>query len=101
MSILSKYEEAYNLGKPTFDKLFQLNKEELLAKLKEIFYDGKYDDILDNSPTVTKKIVNDITDEIIISCYDTLIITPLGINHKGEHYGGGRVITFDKFFKLD
>ena len=92
--------KKYEAGLPVFKKLFNLKKEELIKTVKEIVGDD-YSSILDNNPDVFKEIRNDEPEKISISFYDSIKITPFGINFVGEHgYNSKKLVEFNRFFTL-
>lgn len=97
-TILNKYE----IGKPVFNKLFNLTKPKLIEVLKQICYNYDYViKLLNNNCSVKKEIYNDEPLNIIISYYDSMEITPLGITYKPEHDNPKHLIEFNQFFTID
>lgn len=99
---VSKYEEAWKNGFPMFEKLFNLNKPNLLKVLKEIFQDNSSVlEILENNPKVIKHIEDDEPNEIKVCFYSRIEINPFGIYFQPEHGSSNQLLKFDKFFNID
>lgn len=102
MSLENKFDEMWKNGFPMFEKLFNLNKPNLLKVLKEIFQDDKSIlEILENNPSVIKKIENDEPSEIKVCFYSRIEINPFGIYFQPEHGASKQILKFDKFFNID
>lgn len=96
----AKDNKAYEVGFPIFEKLFEMKKNDLLVVLREIC-NGKFQsDLLDDDSKITKQIEDDIPVKIIVSSYDILIITPLGIEYRAEPGHFQNIAEFNKFFQL-
>lgn len=101
-SLEQSYKEKFEIGFPIFSRLFNLNKEDLLKVLKELFKDNHtIYNLLDDNPSVLKTIQDDRISEITISYYDVIRITPFGISYKPEHGSYEYVVKFDKFFNIE
>jgi hypothetical protein len=99
MSIENKYKEMWETGFPMFEKLFNLNKPNLLKVLKELFQDNESIlEILENNPNVIKKIENDVPNEIKVCFYSYIEINPFGIYYQPEHGASKQIL---KFFNID
>lgn len=98
-NLVESIEQKYVVGQPILEKFFNLNKKDLLIKLKDILGD-KYEYILENNPRVTKTCVDDEASEIKLDAYDCLIIDFMGISFKREHGGASRVLDFYDVVKL-
>lgn len=101
MNAVEEYLEKHRIGFPTFEKLFNLKKEELLKVLREICIEKKYEDILENSSNVYKYIENDLPTKIRVCSWSSVEITPTGIYYKPEHGDGHSITLFHKFFVLN
>jgi len=98
---LKQIEKDYNRGLLIIKQLFELSDKSLLKLIKEIVGD-KYNDILNNNPTVTRIIENEIPIRIEITYYDILIIEWYGIDINSPEEGyTKRIRNFDEFFNLN
>lgn len=95
-SILEKYET----GLPTFLRLFEMKKPELLVILREICGDRVTKETLEDSSIVYKEIRNDEPDSITVASWDKISISPFGINFQREHSTAENIVEFNQFFKL-
>jgi hypothetical protein len=97
LDIVKQFEEGF----PIFEKLFNLNSVELKNKLKEICGEEfSADNLFSESSHVTKTIVNDRPQEVVVDFYDTISISPIGINYQPEHGESRKIVSFNKFFVL-
>lgn len=102
MDMVAQYIERYNIGFPTFEKLFNLKKDELLIILREVCHkDNQYKEVLEDNSNVYKSIENDLPTKIKICSWSTIEVTPTGIYYKPEHGQGHDIVLFDKFFVLN
>lgn len=101
MDAVQEYLEKHRIGFPTFEKLFNLKKDELLKVLKDICIERKYDDILEDSSNIYKYIENDLPTKIRVCSWSSIEITPTGIYYKPEHGNGHDIALFNKFFVLN
>jgi hypothetical protein len=100
--IIDNYLEKYNVGFPTFEKLFNLKSDRLIEVLQDICSDHtKASELLTENPNVTKTIENDMPTKIRLSSWDGLEILPTGINFIPEHGSGYSIVLFNKFFTLN
>lgn len=101
MSLIKEYEEKYNTGFPTFEKLFWLNKHQLVNLLKQVCNDhSKVIELLESNPNCYKKLTNDIPEEVTLSYWSTIKIIPTGIQFKTEHGQFEDVVSFNRFFYI-
>lgn len=93
-------EKEYEIGYPTFEKLFKMSDVELKNILKE-FVNSPYDENFFKNADIEKTIYNGKYNQIKITFYDMIIISPFGIITKQEHsLNGEQVVKFNKYFKL-
>lgn len=103
-SLEQSYKEKFEIGFPIFLRFYNLNKEDLLKVLKELFKnDYHLYNFLDNNPYVGRTTQDDEIPSIIISYYDDIIkITYFGISYKPEYDNTFlQQIKFDKFFNIE
>ena len=93
-------EERYKMGLPTLTKLFELNKVDLVNKLKAICRSNIPSDFLENQVSVKKIISDDVPEKIEVRFYACLSITAWGITYKPEHGTSINVVDFNEFFTL-
>jgi len=102
MSLAQELQKQYDVGFPIFEKLFKLNKVDLITVMKDIFQDNKQIiEVLVNNPVVIKTLKDDEPTEIKICVYDTILINYTGISFQPEHSSWVRVLKFDYFFNVD
>jgi hypothetical protein len=102
MTLEQKWKKEYEVGYPIFEKLFQLNKNDLIKVMEDIFQDNlKFMEILENNPKVIKTITDDKPEEIGIHFYSSITINYLGVRYKPEHGVSDMILKFDKFFNVD
>lgn len=102
MTLEEKYKEKYEIGFKTFNKLFQLKKDDFINVMKDIFKDNKSVlQILENKPCVIKTLNDDIPEEIQIHFFDSILIKYSGIHYKPEHGSMKTILNFDKYFNID
>jgi len=101
MDMVEEYLEKYKVGFPTFEKLFNLKKDELLKILRELCsHDKNCEEVLEDNSNVYKSIENDKPTKIKICSWSTIEVTPTGIYYKPEHGTGKDIVLFNKFFTL-
>ena len=102
MDAVQEYLKKYELGFPTFEKFFNLKKEDLIEKLKEVCEHHKQAiELLNEKPNSYKFIEEDKPTKIKLCSWSTLEITPTGIYYKGENsYESSDVVLFNKFFAV-
>lgn len=96
----NKILEKFEFGKPTFLKFFNMPKEELLKILTEICGDRVSKETLEPSSAIHKEIVNDEPVKLTVMSWNSIIITPFGIDYLREHGQNEKIVEFNKFFKL-
>lgn len=97
-----KYKEQYEIGFLTFQKLFQLKKDDFIKVMKDVFQDNKsVMKILENRPRVIKTLYDDEPEEMQIHFYSSILINYTGIRFKPEHGSLEMILKFDKFFNVD
>lgn len=97
-----KYHQEHETGFPIFKKLFELNKDDFLAVMKDIFqYNNLVLRLLKNEPRVVKTIVNDEPNTICIYFYDSIEVNAFGVRFKPEHGESTLILKFDKLFNVD
>jgi hypothetical protein len=102
MTLEQEYKEKYEIGFPIFEKFFNLKKDDFVNVMKDIFQDDdSILEILENKPTVTKTIIDDIPQNISICFYSSIEITYNGISYKPEHGNTSLILKFNKFFNID
>lgn len=95
------FEEQYKKGFPVFEQLFNMKAAELKDKLKTICGSRIHNDFLFSTNSTVKKVIsNDVPQEITVSFYDRIDISPYGINYKPEHRNSERIVEFNDHFKL-
>ena len=100
--MIKEYLERYDIGFPTFEKLFNLKKDELIEILKDVCIgNSNATELLKEAPNVYKFIENDLPTKIKLCSWSTLEVTPTGIFYKPEHGQGSDVVNFNKFFVLN
>ncbi|HMR88490.1 MAG TPA: hypothetical protein PKD51_10065 [Saprospiraceae bacterium] len=99
MSFVEKYQCEYEIAFPIFNKLFQLNKNDFINLMKEIFHDNGYVmEILNGNPKVIKTLNDDIAEEIQLHFYDSILINWSGVKYKPEHGSLRTIAKFNKDF---
>ena len=93
-------EQNHRIGLPIFKKLFEMNSKELKIKLSQICGNLVPDHVFDGHAVVIKVSMNDEPYSIEVFAYDSLLISPFGINFNPEHSSGKTVVEFNEFFKL-
>lgn len=94
--------EKMRVGQPTFNKLFEMKKDDLLVKLKDICTNNeKIMEVLTDKPNLYREIGDDTPNEMKFCSWSTVIINPIGIYYKAEHGNSNLIISFDKYFNLD
>ena len=94
--------ERMRVGQPTFNKLFEMKKDDLIVKLKDICSNNeKILEVLNEKPNLYREIGDDTPNEMKFCSWNTVIINTLGISYKAEHGNPNLVISFDKYFNLD
>ena len=93
--------EQYSIGFPIFQKFFDMPKADLLKILAEICGDNISPETLEKSSKVYKESIDDVPNNIKICSWDTLEISPFGINFKSENGQNKKIVEFNKFFKLE
>lgn len=105
METLEQLKKNYEIGLPVLEKLFKLNKQELLPLLKKIcegIIPDHYNHLFEiKNAQVTKVTVDDEANKITVNFYDCLEITPLGIYIQPEHGDNQKIISFNETFTLD
>jgi len=102
MNLNQKYKEQYEIGFPIFKKLFQLDKDDFIKVMKDIFQDNKsVMEILENKPKVIKTLIDDKPEEMQIHFYSSIIINYTGVRFKPEHGSLEMILKFDKYFNVD
>lgn len=93
----------YALGEAVFNKIFELNSEEIKAKLRELIDSEHIHNYLLKEGNVQKITLNDKPHKILIQFHDELCINALGIGFLGEHTRVPKnLVNFcSKHFKLD
>jgi len=96
-----KIMQEYHIGHSVFKKLAKLNDKKLKEKIISIIGNEIYiKDILGDSCSIIRTIVNEIYSKIEIRFYDTILINSFGIFYDPEYGPFRRIIKFDKYFKL-
>ena len=99
------FKKMWEEGFPAFKQLFEMSPNELKEKLHSICGE-KYKELIDNaeikweSQTFAEYPNEKTPTEISLWYYDSLSITPFGINYKLEHGDGKKLVEFNKHFKL-
>lgn len=102
MTLVRDFKEQFEVGFPMFKKLFELNRNDFITVMKEIFHDNKsVMEILEGSNNITKTIRNDTPEEISVEYYNSISINFLGVYYKPEHEVQTKLINFDKFLNID
>jgi hypothetical protein len=92
--------ESYEIGFPTFQKIFEMESNKIKGLVKEICKGKLKNEFYFEHANVTKITENDEVSKITLDYYDYIEITPWGIQYLGEHKGREWIVRFDKFFTL-
>lgn len=94
--------EMFEIGKPIFESLFNLNDNDLKEKIKDICKD--HEDVLNilnnKNCKCVRTIINEKPNKIEFYFYDTIEIIYLGIYYKSEYGENISIRRFDEYFKL-
>lgn len=101
-SIIEKTKLRMALGQPVLEQFFKMTDKEIKLKVKSILKNkvDSYDDSFVEFGSVKRVIQNEQPQEIIISYYDSVEISFMGIYWKPEHGGATIVTHFDEHFVL-
>jgi len=87
----------HQIGYPKLVSLFRLSDKELKYFMKEVvrsFVGNDKEHLFCDSAEVRRTIVDGKIDSILITYYDSINITWLGINYKPEHGVSQKVLDF-------
>ena len=98
-----RIKEKHAIGFSIFEKFFNLQKQELIAVLEQIFIDNKTicHFLKDTTPTLLKEIRDDKPSKIELCFYHQIDIDWAGIKYKPENCSYKQLLKFDKFFNVD
>lgn len=92
--------EMYEVGFPTFKRIFDMDSKSIKNILKEICGDKVPNKGILEQGRVKKEMTDDIPEAIEIWHYDHVSITPFGISFYNEHNERTPLVEFNKFFTL-
>lgn len=103
MDMVEEYLEKYKVGFPTFEKLFNLKKDELLKILRELCSHDVLKKPMFSFQKITVMFINlskTISQQNKNMLWSTIEVTPTGIYYKPEHGTGKDIVLSNKFFTL-
>ena len=96
----SLQQQQYDIGYPIFKQLFDLTDLKLKEKLKSICEKDIPDLLYTSTSHVRRTIENEKPTEIVISYYDSVVISPWGIYLQREHSNRSSLVKFNQHFVL-